>query len=460
MIGTWQSHARILIAALRARRRIGCGCWRSRWGAGSSRWSSRTRFVPAGRAVTRDALGQDFLAFYSAGQLVDHGQAARLYDLSALSALQQSIAMKAGFRLAAPVAPWWNPPYVAWLFVPFSRLSFYPALIAWTVFSVACLAGAVTLLANLIRSASERKRDWLLVPALIAIAPPTIQSLGHGQNTALSLLVLTLAVLAWRSRRPLLTGFACAMLCYKPQLAMIVSLAAFATLGWRVAVGALVGLVPVLLLTVNAMPGALGEFVTRVPTNLHAIQFDQIYLWHRHVTFEGFLRFFFQGNSVGVTREWIHLAAIGGIAAVGAILTFAWRHMRSVELSEPGDEEIALDRFIALVILATPLAMPFFFDYDLLLLAVPCVLIAREMMLFSDRSPAAMAFKLLAPLAFVWLAFNPPLAESYGLNLTVPMLLGLFGLQTYRCFSPIEESSVATSFVSETDVHITERLAA
>lgn len=398
--------------------------------------------LPVDRAVTRNAFGQDFLAFYSAGKLVDVGRLSDLYDLNALSAIQHTIAEGQHLRLAADVAPWWNPPYVAWLFVPFSRLAVNAALLAWTGISLVLLGVAAFLLLNIIRATSERKRDWMLVPALLFVAPPTIQALGHGQNTPLSLLLLTLTVLAWRARRPLLTGLACAALCYKPQLAAIVGLAAFATLGWRVAVGAMLGLVPLLLLTLCTMPGVLTAFLKQVPANLRHIQFDQPYLWHRHATFEGFFRFLFQGNAAAVTRPWIHALSLAGIVATLVILgTAAWK-LRTLARREPGDEELTLDRFIALVILATPLAMPFFFDYDLLLLAIPCVLTAREMMLAEDRSRIAATLQRLFPLAYLWLAGNPPLAEAYGLNLTVPLLVVMLALQAHRCIHGVASPAI------------------
>ena len=391
-------------------------------------------FLPADRALSKDAFGQDFLAFYSAGKLVDAGRAIELYDLASLTAIQQTIAREAGLTLAASFAPWWNPPFAAAAFAPLSRLSFHNAFATWTLLGVGCLAAAAWLLAGVIRSTSERKRDWMLVPALLIVAPPTLQSLGHGQNTAISLLLLTVTVLAWRARRPLLTGLACAMLCYKPQLALLVGVAAFATLGWRVVVGAMLALVPLMLLTLNAMPGTLTEFAIRLPANLHAVQFEQPYLWHRHATFVGFFRFAFQGNGAGETHGWISLLSFSCLAATLAVLSAAWWKLRTFVRGEDGD--LALDRFIALVILATPLTMPFFFDYDLLLLAVPLVLTAREMMLVRDASRSAAMIKVLAPLTFVWLACNPPVAEVWGVNLTVPLLVTLTVSQAKRTIAP------------------------
>jgi hypothetical protein len=386
-------------------------------------------FLPADHAVSRGQLGQDFIAFYSAGRLVDSGRTDDLYDLSALASLQRSIAAESNVTLASDVAPWFNPPFAAFIFAPFAMFSFNTALAWWTTFNVACLAAAGWLLMGIIRKTSERRRDWLLVPALLVVAPPTLQALGHGQNTGFSLLLLTLCVIAWRDRRPLLGGIAWALLCYKPQLAAVVGIAMFATFGWRFVVGALLALVPLSLITIDVMPGALGDFFSRVPANMAEFQRTHPPLWHRHVTIEGLIRTLIPS----FTGDAIHIASVASIVAVVAFLGRAWWQTRSQPGRNETVNELSHDRFIALVLLAMPLAAPYFVDYDLLLLAIPAVLISREMLLTPDASPAARGLRVLGPITLVWLAVNPPLAGATGLNLTVPLLIALVTLQARRC---------------------------
>lgn len=391
-----------------------------------------------------DFLGQDFMAFYSAGKLALAGRGAELYDLAALAQTQQSIADAAGRRMAAPVAPWWNPPHVALAFAPLALLPFRVALIAWTLIGVACLAAAGTLLSRIVGEASPLRRHRWLAPAMLVACPATIQALGHGQNTLVSVLVLTLVVIAWRARNAMAAGVACAVLCYKPQLAAVVAVALFATLGWRVAVGLMIGGIPQLLSTLQQLPGALDAFVTRSAGNLHEIRIEQAYGWHRHVTTNGFLRHVLQGNAAGETHAWITLLAVAGTLAVGATLALAW--WRSRDAIADGDP-IALDRFIALSILATPLLVPFFFDYDLLLLCVAGVLIGRELLAEPDASPAAAWLRRIGGLAFAWLMINPALADVTGINLTVPLLVAIFSLHARRCLR--EEIEATETAVDE-----------
>lgn len=394
------------------------------------------QFLPKDRAMSRAMFGHDFLAFYSAGTLVREDRAEDLYNLAALGALQQSIASDAGLEMNAALAPWWNPPHVALVFEPLSTLSFGRALAVWTVLGVGCLAAASALLIRIIRSESTKPSHWLLVPMFIAIAPPTIQALGHGQNTPLSLLLLTLTVLAWRAREPIWAGLACSLLAYKPQLAAIVFLALAFTLGWRVWVGAIVGGVPQLLATVTKLPGSLYDFIHNVPINLTTIQIDQSYPWHRHATLNGFFRFVLQGNAPGDTQFWISALSFTCVAMIGVSVAYiAWR--RRLEWND----DVQLDRFISLVILSMPLLMPFYFDYDLLLLLLAGVLVARERLASEDRSLAARCLVGFGLLLFVWTMFNPTLAEVLKLNLSVPLLLIVFTLQAKRCLNEVTPDS-------------------
>jgi hypothetical protein len=325
---------------------------------------------------------------------------------------------------------------VAWAFSFLSALPFGPALALWTGLGLACLALSAILLCTLIREASGRPAHWLLVPAMLLVAPPTIQALGHGQNTPFSLLLLTITVLAWRAREPLWAGLACSLLFYKPQLATIVFFALTLTLGWRVWIGMLVGGVPQLLLTVSKLPGTLAEFFSQVPHNLGQIQFAQPYLWHRHATLNGFFRFLLQGNGAGETASWIGALSVACMLLVGAAVVFVWWRRRD-DLQDPR----SLDRFIALVILSMPLLMPFFFDYDLLLLIVAGVLVARERLETSDHTPAMRRLVIVGVSLYAWTLVNPALAEVTGISLTVPLLCAAVALQARRCCVEPEPSS-------------------
>lgn len=374
--------------------------------------------------------GQDFMAFYSAGRLAAEGRAAAMYDLPAMAAAQHAIAADAHFTMSATLAPWLNPPHVAMLFVPFALLPFKAALAAWTIFGIACLAVAGVLLGRIVGEMSSLRRHRWLPIAVVCLAPPTSLALGHGQNTPLSLLLLTLAVVAWRGGRPFLAGLACALLAYKPHLAAIVALGCWLSLGRRVLVGLAVGGSALALATLTFLPGAIEAFVARTPGNMHAIFVERGFRWQQHVTIVGFLRHLLHGNGPGETPAWVLAITALLVGAVAIATLFAsWRLRPTMRLpGEAGDA--ARDRLIALLILATPLLAPYFLDYDLSLLCVAGALIGRELL---AREVDARGLRRVAMVTYVWLMLNPLVAEYARVSLTTPMLVALFALHARRC---------------------------
>src|SRR5207248_4149557 len=107
---------------------------------------------PADRGVSRKSAGHDFLAFYTAGTFVRTGRANQLYDLDAVRAFQRDLVAREHLELAdTSFGPFWNPPLFAWVFAPLSRLPYHAAWLIWTGFNVACFAGAMAILAKILK---------------------------------------------------------------------------------------------------------------------------------------------------------------------------------------------------------------------------------------------------------------------------------------------------------------------
>jgi hypothetical protein len=89
------------------------------------------------------------------------------------------------------------------------------------------------------------------------------------------------------------------------------------------------------------------------------------------------------------------------------------------------------DRLIAATIAAMPLLMPFYFDYDLLLLAVPLTLYAAERL----RQPALPGDVWLTRgwvALFFWMFVNPAFAMHTHVNVTVILLSAVATMQIRR----------------------------
>jgi hypothetical protein len=329
------------------------------------------------RAVTWDMLGHDFLPFYYGGTCARTGHYEQLFDLPATKAFEFNTGHAAGLSLGMNFGPWWNPPFAAWMFAPLSALPYLSALHVWWTISAICLAASIWLMCRMLRGGWKTQ---LLVPLLVLMAMPCFQAFCHGQNTLFSLLLLTTTVWLWRGNRPLLAGLVCGLLFYKPQLGAVIAAVLCLGQGRRAILGVCLTATALVLVNVLTMPGTLHEFVHHVPLNLSWIQDENPYRWERHVTFKAFWRLVFQGDSVGpttvATRAFWGVSEIAMLLGLGAMVV---KTTRNENLPVEGFASTSQrDRLISATIAAMPLLMPFYFDYDLLLMSVGIVVYAAD----------------------------------------------------------------------------------
>jgi hypothetical protein len=117
------------------------------------------------------------------------------------------------------------------------------------------------------------------------------------------------------------------------------------------------------------------------------------------------------------------------------------------------------DRLIAATITATPLLMPFYFDYDQLLLAIPAVLFAADLIGRDRTVPLPWTDRWLLrlwPAQYAWLMLNSDIADLTRVNLGVPLLAAVAGLLIVRAgkqaVGAVASSSDSTSSVSVTSL--------
>lgn len=391
------------------------------------------QFQPRERAVGAESLGMDFIAFYTAGTFVREGRLADLYDLDAKRAFQREVAGQIGLEIGDAMGPWWNPPVYAWVFVLFSKLSYPQATGLWVTLNVVCALAAVGLLARYFATRRDffyadepiDWRTWGLIPLLALLSMPFIGMVSHAQNTGTSLLLLTITCLLWLSRRALAAGIVCGLLFYKPQLGAIVAGVMVLSLGWRALAGLAITGTGLLLANVLTLPGTLADYLQRLPANLHYAQNELPYLWDRHVTLKAFWRLLLQGEAVGEPAGIVTvLTILGGLALAGGLI-IAW--------SRSGGR--SSERLIGATIVSMPLIMPFYFDYDLLLLVVPAVLFARERMTApaSESAGRLDVWLTRAWMAlYLWLMINPHVAAATRVNGSVLLLSAVASMSIIR----------------------------
>lgn len=391
--------------------------------------------LPESRRLTSGMVGHDFLAFYTAGTFVREGRTRDLYDLEKFKTFQHELGRREGLEIGASFGPFWNPPFYAWPFAPLSALPYHQALAVWEAFNALCVIGALAILVHLLRGAGYTAGIWALVPIVLVTSMPFIQAATHGQNTFTSLLLLCLVLLNWTRQRSFLAGIFAGMLFYKPQLGAVIALALICTSGWRALAGVAATGLLFALLTLFTLPGVLNDYQQLLPNNLRVFQVEQPYLWDRHVTLRAFWRLLLQGRETG--EMWPLTKALWITSCVGVISGLGWGAMkiaREMETSRPRE------LWFAAVILAMPPLMPFYFDYDLLLIATAAVLTVRA------RPESARSLLAMWTVLYFWMLLNSTVARFTHVNGTVLLLCGLLWMTLRRLPARRLEADTNTAF--------------
>jgi hypothetical protein len=369
--------------------------------------------LPREKRLTGATVGHDFLAFYTAGAFLNQGRGRELYDLEAVKAFQHELAQREGLEIGPSFGPFWNPPFYAHVFRPYAALRYPAALVAWEVTNVVCLIGAIALLISLVRPAGWV--SWALIPLLLCTSMPFIQAMTHGQNTMVSLLLLCGTVSFWRGGRPVAAGLVGGLLFYKPQLGAVIAVALVLTQGWRAVMGLAATGAWLLIVNVLTLPGTLEDYLARMPDNLRQFQVVQPYLWDRHVTLRAFWRLLLQGREAGEMGKLATGCWLGSCGILALVLGVAWRKTRR-RSSLTTERQ---DSLIIATVCAMPLLMPFYFDYDLLLVGTAAVLFA-----FTRTGEERWLTGLWIAL-YAWLMVNSMVARVTGVNGTVMLLAAI-----------------------------------
>jgi hypothetical protein len=382
-------------------------------------------------------LGRDFFVAYCAGTLAREGRWAELHDAPAFMRFQDHMERAVGLQPSDKRGPWLNPPFYALVWMPLAALPYPAAWCAWAALTLLCLAASACLLAQWLApepGSSPASRG--LVPLLLVCSMPTVQTLCSGQSAALALLILVVVVTFWRDRRGFSAGLVAALLAYKPQLGAVVAAALVFTLGWRALAGLLVGGGVLLLATWLFLPSdVLGLYAAALPKTVRFTQENGRFVWNRHATFRAFWHLLLHGRA-GAEGWTVSVLTLVTQSALGLPLATAlWRHRRSL-VERDADVKPTRDRLIAATVAAMPLLMPYYVDYDLLLLAVPAVLLGREWLQRpAGRTSTADRWLLRAWIAlYLWLFVNPGTAQATRVNLAVPLLAAVAGGMVWRAW--------------------------
>ena len=178
-------------------------------------------------------IGRDFVVYWTASVLTLKGQVASLFDLGQFTGLQRELvgATVDGY-------PWLYPPQALLYILPLGLLPYLWSYALWSVATFALYLVAV------------QGRRWTTVETCtLLLAPASVVCVFMGQNGLLSAALL-IGGLRLLDRRPVIAGVLLGLLCFKPQLGLLVPVALVAARLWRPLLSAALTTAVVLALSV------------------------------------------------------------------------------------------------------------------------------------------------------------------------------------------------------------------
>ncbi len=366
----------------------------------------------------------DFLQFYTYGSLIREGRPSDLYDAGAHAQVATS---RVDGRLGLTGFHPNYSPVIALLMSPLAALTFLQAAAAWSAMS--CLLYGIAV-AFLMRTTAILRADPLTMALLAASWPAVFVVLRYGQISTLSLVLLALAVWLHKGGYPLASGVALGALAYKPNLLIAPVLIVLLAREWRLFLGLALG--AGLELAVSLAVVGKSTFV-RYADILIAIatkpELVQMYSTESH-SFRGLVRLATTNSAI------LLVAVLAGIVFATWAAWHSWRVTDDLRL-----------KWSALT-LAMLFSSPHLLTYDLLLLAIPLVLLA-DWRLGGEPTEHQTAWRVAIVLLYIGAWPGTLLARMYGVQpSTIGMGLALWLLATYLRRSEAPRGTVTSSSMS------------
>ncbi len=342
--------------------------------------------------------GADFIIFYAASLLTMAGEAAAVFDWPSFRAAQASV-----IQGSVNYLPWLYPPPILLLTAPLAKLPYLPAFAVWVLAQLGLLAMAL-------RGLGRGGASLAIILAAL-VFPATINNFLAGQNGALSAALLGGGLLALK-RYPHFAGVLFGCLVYKPQLALMLPVALLAVGAWRTIAAGLASALALSLLSLAAFGTApWSAFMVNTTTSTWILEHASDH-WPKMATVFAALRL------LGADIPLAHGAQLAAATLAAIAVIYVWRRGASLPLRGSA------------LLLATFLATPYAFFYDLVVLIFA--------ILWLGRGEAGRYGRPI--LASLWLA---PVAlwavAHYGRISLWPVLLG--GCLVWVCWRAGRETS-------------------
>ena len=333
----------------------------------------------------------DLSAYVTGARIVLDGQAAELYSTTHQHAVQTQLL---GNKNPEFFDLFISPPFVAAAYAPLAFLTYAQAALVWTVLTCGLLVVSLHLLWPLVPNMHSFGRGRTIV--IVLASAPAYEMLTGGQNSAISLFLVVVAVRLLAANRAGVAGAALGMGVFKPQLVFLYPLMFAIERRWRAFAG-WVSVAGSLAVLSASLVGAQGirAYVELLTSDTYQSQLAGDMGWKMR-TVGSLLRTL---SPVEIASGWLPAALQIAVLGLGAALLFYVHHM--IKQARTGREAVILS-FGMTVLFSTTFA-PHAFNYDSVLLLVPFLLFLNAFPQSSHlRVAIAVAYlvALTAPLRF------------------------------------------------------------
>lgn len=391
------------------------------WIAGAALWGAWLLSVIAGSGnfdLAGQVIGTDYIQFYAAGITIREGDSSLLYDFNYQSSIEQQIIGPGLKHFHAFI----TPPFLAWLYVPFSILPYIWSFTLWTILGFSLLWLSLRLLYT---EKSLRVIIWGLTFF------PVFATISFGQNSLLSLAILSLTFIFWRSGRRLIAGIILSLLIYKPQLILgIIILWLFEwKRDWKSLLGFIIGTSIISGLSIVFLPKASLAYLELATTGLPSIMSQDLFpIWHAHNLRSFWLMLI--PNHIELVEILYLIFSIVGIY----LFIRLWLHLR-------GNNPLLFALAICLTIWITPHAM----IYDWTILLIPSILFWNHMPWVKPNLKVSYALVWIAAFISGPLTYQQLQVFPKAIQISIPILmLALWSI--YSILSKTPTKSPSTSF--------------
>lgn len=283
---------------------------------------------------------RDFITFYAAAELADAGRSVDAYDLDKMYAAEKAVWAK------SEKYAWFYPPTFHAFVKPLTLLEYKPAFAAFMLLTLALYLYAASQLA---------RHHNILFPVLAF--PAVLVNLIYGQNAFLTASLAMLALLHL-SKKPWFSGFCIGLLVIKPQMAILFPLMLICGRHGKVFLSA--AMTAIIMCLLSTWVVGLDTW----PAFFQSLTAAKSYLESGQLRWSQMISIFSDVKQLGGSTVLAYRVHILYAAMLTTLSAYVWLSTRDLAL-----------RASALV-LATLHFSPYMYDYELVWLAIPLILLS------------------------------------------------------------------------------------